>query len=103
MIHPLVNSYAVENVTFIERRFHDFNHGSSSKSVANLFYPMGDNVPVNSVPVVADEAINHDVDNNQPVGATYGEHFMQEIENLGTISLLSDRLRNVMLLMISQL
>ena len=87
------------DVVFTEEKFHNFDDGYSLKSDSHFYYPVDDGSEVGQdVQVVApdeendgntdDEQMEPDNDvepirHNQPVGATYEENFIREVEDLG--------------------
>ena len=85
------------DVIFAENEFHDFDNGQSLKLDLHFFYPVYDVPIVPDVIAEEDQIVEEDQQNidqaepeihepavpdNQPVGATYEDHFMREVENL---------------------
>ena len=85
------------DVIFVEKEFHDFDNGQSLKLNLQFFYPICDvpNVPdqiVEKDQIIEEVQQNIDqaeseidepaVIDNQPVGDTYEDNFMREVENL---------------------
>ena len=85
------------DVIFVEKEFHDFDNGQSLKLDLQFFYPICDvpNVPdqiVEKDQIIEEVQENIDqaeleieepaVIDNQPVGDTYEDKFMREVENL---------------------
>ena len=87
------------DVVFLETKFHDFGNEHSTKSCFDYPPEDDDQAEVHDVPVVDERDDKHDeqqgepeipveiqepINDNQPVGVTYEDHFMRGVEEIGT-------------------